>query len=433
MVRQLARMICIVTLIPLTVHADNWPQWRGPNQNGVSTAKNLPASWSLEKNLIWKTELPSWSGSTPIIWEDRIFLTSPSPAQTPEQQEPGGPELYILCLNRKDGSEIWRYKLDEGNRVWRKQNNTSPSPVTDGNHVWVVTGNGVVTNLDMDGKVIWARNIQKDYGSFGLNWGYASSPILYKGKLIIEVLHGMRTDDPSYIVALNAKDGKEIWREERATDASRESPDAYTTPALLEHNGETQIVITGGDYVTGHNPDTGKEIWRAGGLNPQQRGNYRIVASPVVVDDMIYAPTRQRPLLALPAGGKGDISDKVIWKWASAGAPDVPTPACDGTYFYMVDDRGRATCLNAKTGEVIWGPERTAQGTVSSSPLLADGKIYLLNENAVTTVLAAGPEFKLLSTNELDGTYTLSTPVAVDSQLFIRTATHLYCIGNGGE
>ena len=433
MVRYLARLVCVLAFIPLTVFADNWPQWRGPNQNGISTAENLPSSWTLEENMVWKTKLPSWSGSTPIIWEDRIFLTSPSPAQTPEEQEPGGPEIYILCLSRKDGSEIWRYKLDEGNRLWRKQNNTSPSPVTDGKTVWVVTGNGVVTNLTMDGKVIWTRNLQKDYGDFGLNWGYASSPILYDGKLIMQVLHGMHTDDPSYIVAFTAKDGKDVWRVERPTDAPRESPDSYTTPALLEKDGQTQIVITGGDYVTGHDPDTGKEIWRAGGLNPQKRGNYRIVASPVVANDMIYAPTRQRPLLALPAGGKGDVSDSVVWQWTGAGAPDVPTPICDGKYFYMVDDRGLATCLDAKTGEVIWGPERTSQGIVSASPHLADGKLYLLNEYAVTTVLAAGPEFKLLGTNELDGTYTLSSPVSAGSQLFIRTATHLYCIGTDGE
>jgi len=239
----------------------------------------------------------------------------------------------------------------------------------------------------------------------------------------------MHTDDPSYIVAFNAKDGKDIWRVERPTDAFRESPDSYTTPALLKKDGKTQIVITGGDYVTGHDPDTGKEIWRAGGLNPQQRGNYRIVASPVVAGDMIYSPTRRRPLLALLAGGKGDVTDSVVWRWTGAGAPDVPTPICDGKYFYMVDDRGLATCLNAKTGEVIWGPERTAQGIVSSSPHLADGKLFLLNENAVTTVLAAGPEFKVLGTNELDGTYTLSSPVSAGSQIFIRTATHLYCIG----
>ena len=183
--------------------------------------------------------------------------------------------------------------------------------------------------------------------------------------------------------------------------------------------------------MTGHDPETGEEVWRAGGLNPERRGNYRIVASPVVVGNMVYAPTRKRPLLALalPAGGSGDVSDSVVWAWDGPGAPDVPTPACDGTYFYMLDDKGLVTCLKAGTGEVVWGPERTAPGVVSASPLLADGKLYLLNENAVTTVVSAGPEFKILATNELDGTYTLSSPVVSGSQLFIRTATHLYCIG----
>ena len=311
--------------------------------------------------------------------------------------------------------------------LWRKHNNASPSPVTDGAHVWVVTGNGVVTCLDMDGKAVWTCDLQKEYGAFGLNWGYASSPILYDGKLILQVLHGTHTDDPSYIVALNANTGEEIWREERATDALRESPDAYTTPALLKRGGETQIVITGGDCATGHDPDTGREIWRANGLNPNQRGNYRIVASPVVIDNMIYAPTRQRPLLALSAGGTGDVSGNVVWKWEGAGAPDVPTPASDGTYFYMVDDRGRATCLNAKTGAVVWGPERTAQGVVSASPHVADGKVFLLNENAVTTVLAAGPAFEVLGTNELDGTYTLSSPVSAGVPGFL-SARRLICI-----
>ena len=361
--------------------------------------------------------------------EDRIFLTSPSPAQRPEEREPGGPEIYILCLSRKDGSEQWRYKLGDGNVLWRKHNSTSPSPVTDGAHVWVVTGNGVVTCLNMDGKPIWTRDIQRDYGDFGLNFGYASSPILVDGKLVLQVLHGSYTDDPSYIVALDASNGREVWREARATDAVRESPDSYTTPALLEHDGRTQIVITGGDCVTGHDPSTGREAWRAYGLNPERRGNYRIVASPVVVGGMIYAPTRRRPLLALAAGGTGDVSRNVRWKWEGAGAPDVPTPVCDGKYFYMVDDRGLATCLEAKTGAVVWGPERTAQGVVSASPHLADGKLFLLNEYAVTTVLAAGPEFKVLATNELDDTYTLSSPVSAGSRLFIRTATHLYCIG----
>ena len=411
------------------VDAENWPQWRGPHQNGVGQGKGLPASWSLEKNIVWKAELPSWSGGTPIIWGDRIFVTSPSPAKTEEEKYAGGQELYVLCLSKKDGKELWRHQLHEGNWLSQKQNNTSPSPVTDGKHVWVVTGTGQVTGLTMDGKMVWTRNLQKDYGKFGLNWGYGSSPLLYNKKLIIEVLHGMKTDDPSYLVALDTMTGKPLWRQERPTDAFRESPDAYTTPVVLQHNGQTQIVVTGGDCVTGHDPETGKELWRADGLNPQQRGNYRIVASSLAVDGMVYAPTRNRPLLVLPAGGKGDVTDSVVWKWDGAGSPDVPTPVCDGEYFYMLSDRGLITCLNAKTGEVIWGPERTSQGTVSSSPLLADGKLYLLNENAVTTVVQAGPEFKVLGTNELDGTYTLSSPVVSGSQVFIRTATHLYCIG----
>jgi outer membrane protein assembly factor BamB len=429
----------------------HWPHWRGPEGNGISRATNLPTTWSLEKNIVWKTPLPAWSGATPVIWGDRIFVTSPSES-APEtaggageqetgtrrggfrgtRRDPGGQSLLILCLSRKNGAILWKKELDRGNQVWMKHNNTSPSPVTDGKHVWVVTGNGVVTALTMDGKEVWKRNLQRDYGKFGLNWGYASSPTLYNGMLIIQVLHGYTTDAPSYLVAFNSLTGKEIWRRERPTDAPMESPDAYTTPAILKHGGTTQIVISGGDYVTGHDPETGKEIWRAGGLNPQRQGNYRIVASPVVSDGFIYAPSRRRPLLAIRAGGKGDITaTHIAWKWEGRGGPDVPTPVTDGKYFYMVDDSGYATCLDAKTGKLIWGPERTAPGTVDSSPLLADGKLYILNENAVTTVLAAGPQFKVLATNELDGSYTLSSIAVAGKQLFVRTGTHLYCIEEG--
>lgn len=431
---------------------DNWPQWRGPDLNGVSGATGLPATWSLTENIVWKTPLPSWSGGTPVIWGDRIFLTSPSEPQAapatepPETQQqprrrrrggyggggrnPGGQKLLLICISRTDGAVLWQRELDEGNQLHRKGNNSSPSPVTDGEHVWAVTGNGTVTAFDMEGNRVWQRNLQDDHGRFGLNWGYASSPLLYDGKLIIEVLHGFRTDDPSYVIAFDARTGDELWRQERLTDAPMESPDAYTTPVLLEHEGQTQIVISGADYVTGHDPDTGKEIWRAAGLNPRGARNYRIVASPLAVDGMVYAPTRVRPLLALRIGGTGDLTkSNLVWKWDQSGGPDVPTPACDGKYFYMVNDSGLATCLDAKTGEVIWGPERTVRGTVSGSPILADGKLYFTNEDAVTVVLAAGRKFNILGTNELDGSYTLSSPVTSGPHLFIRTATHLYCIG----
>ncbi len=416
---------------------EQWPQWRGPTQNGVSAATNLPTNWSETENTIWKTPLPSWSGGTPVIWGDRIFVTSPSASETgrqgddDDQRDPGGSKVLLLCISKRDGAVLWTRELSEGNRLHQKQNDSSPSPVTDGSHVWVVTGKGDVAAFGMEGNRIWQRNLQEDYGAFGLGWGYASSPLLHDGKLIIEVLQGNNTDDPSYIVALDALSGNPLWRQERPTDAVGESPDAYTTPALFRYDGKTEIVIAGGDYVTGHDPETGKEIWRAGGLNPRKRSNYRIVASPVVVDDMIYAPTRKKPLLALRGGGEGDVTaSHLVWKWDGSASPDVPTPVSDDKYFYMVDDRGVITCLGAKTGEVIWGPERTAQGTVSSSPILADGKIYFTNEDAVTAVVAAGPEFRLLATNELvGGGYTLSSLAVSGSRLYMRTATHLYCLG----
>jgi outer membrane protein assembly factor BamB len=445
--RQIASAVIaliLFTLISTTWAQENWPQWRGPNLTGVATSSNLPTTWSAEQNIAWKAELPSWSAGTPIIWGDQVFVTSPSkadpaavqaqPEPPPQQQgrrrrrgrrrDPGGPELMLMCLSKKDGALLWQHQLDEGNKTHRKGNNTSPSPVTDGNHVWVVTGNGVVTALDMKGNTKWRQDLQKEYGAFGHNWGYASSPLLHDGKLFVEVLHGMRTDDPSYLVAFEAATGKVLWQHERPTDAIAESPDAYTTPAVLLHDGKTQIVITGGDYVTGHDSESGEELWRTGGLNPDKQRNYRIVASPMVVDGIIYAPTRKKPLLALSAADPGGV----LWKWDGPAATDVPTPICDGKYFYMVDDRGMVVCLDAKNGEVVWGPERTAQGIVSSSPIIADGKLYIINEQAITTVLAAGSEFKVLSTNELDGSYTLASPAVSNNQLFLRTANHLYCI-----
>jgi len=449
MCRRIVHAALALTMLVLLGDAcaqENWPQWRGADQNGVGTATNLPESWSETENIVWKTPLPSWSGGSPIVWDDKVFVTSPSKGKTGQSgsllsrvgrgdaRNPGGSKLLLICISKRDGAVLWERELDDGNKLSRKQNSSSPSPVTDGTHVWAVTGTGAVVAFDMEGTVIWKRNLEEDYGTLGLMFGYASSPLYHDGKLIIQVLHGYRTDEPSYIVAFDALTGEERWREERATDAVSESPDAYTTPALLRHGGETQIVVSGGDYVTGHDPETGKEIWRAAGLNPKERNNYRIIPSPVVVDDMIYAPTRKKPLLALRAGGVGDVtSSHLVWKWDESGGPDVPTPACDGEYFYMVDDRGSVVCLNAKTGDVIWGPERTARGTVSASPTVADNKLYITNEDGVTTVLAAGPEFKVLATNELDAGYTLSSLAVSGSHLFLRTDTHLYCIGKKTE
>ena len=397
-------------------HAENWPAWRGPSANGISRETNLPARWSKTENITWKLDLPEWSGSTAIIWGEHIFLNV---AQ--------GTDLHLWAVDRTKGQPIWKRHLSGGNHQERKQNMSSPSPVTDGRHVWVMTGTGILKAFDFGGKEIWARDIQKDHGRFGLNWGYASSPLLHEDALFVQVLHGMKTDDPSYFLRIDKATGKTLWRVERPTKAIRESPDSYTTPALLRYGNTTEIVLTGGDVVTGHDPVSGKELWRADGLNPTNNPAYRIVASPFVFGEMIYAPTRERPLLALRAGGRGDITTSHrVFSFDSG--PDVPTPVTDGQYLYVVRDNGVMFCLDAKTGKTIYGPERLRPGTYSGSPVLADGKIYVTNEDGVTMVVRAGPKFEVMAQNDF-AEYTLSSPAVSEGQLFIRTDKALYAIG----
>jgi outer membrane protein assembly factor BamB len=413
------RRIHVVLLVLLcfsSAYADNWPQWRGPSLNGVSTEKNLPSKWTPEENIAWKLAMPEWSGSTPIIWRDRIFLNVAE-----------GDDLYLWCVDRTKGTMLWKKPLGSGNVKMRKQNMSSPSPVTDGKTVYVMTGTGILKAFDFTGKELWMRDVQKEYGTFGLNWGYASSPLLFEDSLYVQVLHGMKTDDPSYVMRINRASGKTLWKVDRPTNAIRESPDSYTTPALLRYGKTTEIVITGGDSVTGHDPATGKELWRANGLNPDNTPNYRIVASPIVFNDIIYAPTRIRPLLALKAGGRGDISTSHLL-WSTVNGPDVPTPVTDGKYFYIVNDRGIMWCLDAKTGTEIYGQQRLKPGTYSGSLVLADEKLYITNEEGLTTVIKAGPTFEVISENPLND-YCLSSPAISDGQIFIRTATNLFCIG----
>jgi len=243
----------------------------------------------------------------------------------------------------------------------------------------------------------------------------------------VQVLHGMTTDDPSYVLRISKANGRTVWRQERPTTARRESPDAYTTPALLRYGNATEIVVTGGDVVTGHDVDTGRELWRAAGLNPTDDPANRVVASPVVHGNLLFAPSRERPLLALKPGGRGDVTKShVLWEFQNG--PDVPTPVTDGTYLYVVNDRGIMFCLDAKTGKEIYGRERLQSSSYSASPVLADGKIYITHEDGLTSVVRAGPKFELLAENDFDE-LTLSSPAVSDGQIFIRTEAFLYAIG----
>jgi outer membrane protein assembly factor BamB len=406
-----------------TLSAENWPQWRGPAKNGVSAEKGLPLKWSTTENIAWKIAMPGRSGSTPIIWGETIFLNIGT--------ADGSGNLELWAVDRADGRLRWKKHIAGGNHIERKQNMSSPSPVTDGQTVWVMTGVGILKAFDVSGKELWMRDIQKDYGRFGLNWGYASSPLLHGGDLFVQVLHGMKTDDPSYLLRIDGRSGKTLWRTERPTRAIEESPDSYTTPAALQVSKAPdgiEIVVTGGDVVTGHDPASGKELWRMDGLNPTNNPSNRIISSPVAVGDIVIAPTRERPMLAIKGGGRGDVT-RTHRLWAFDNGPDVPTPVSDGKLLYTITDRGVAYALDLATGKVVYGPQRLRPDSYSASPVLADDRIYVTSENeGLTSVYRAGPKFELLAENPLED-YCLSSPAISEGQIFIRTTGHLWAIG----
>ena len=413
-----ALLLAALSLCAPSAIAGDWPHWRGPERDGTSRETGLPLRWSETENVIWKLPLPDRSGATPIVTGDHVFLNVAD-----------GERLALWAVDRRSGNKLWERELGGGNQRMQKQNMSSPSPVTDGERVVVATGTGLVESFDLEGGEQWGRDLQADYGAFGLNWGYASSPLLDGDVVYVQVLHGMKTDDPSYVLCLEAGTGATRWRVERQTPAVMESPDSYTTPLLVSVDGGRELIVSGGDVVTGHDPATGEELWRIDALNPERRPNYRIVASPVAAGGLVVVPSRVRPLLAVRPGGRGDATGShTVWSWDDG--PDVPTPVSDGELLYIVDDKGIASALELETGEPVYQNQRLAPGTYSASPVLAEGRIYVTSEDGVTSVYGAGREFELLAQNTLGG-FTLSSVAISDGRLFLRNANALYCVGTG--
>lgn len=417
--RKLIRVVIALCAVfaSATAAAANWPQWRGPELNGVSGEKNLPLRWGAQENVAWRLPLPGLSASTPVVWGERVFLSVPE-----------GEEIYLWCVDKKRGALVWKKPLRNGAaalRVHPKHNPSTPSPVTDGRQVYALTGYGSLRGFDFAGRETWARDLQQDYGRFGLNFGYASSPLLFEDSLYVQVLRATRAGDPSYILRLDKRTGKTLWKMDFPAGALK-AAESYSTPTILRHGRTAELVVNGSDQVTGHDLATGRELWRVAGLSPENPPP-RIASSPVAADGVVYAPASFRPLVALRAGGRGDIAGS-HQLWSSRNGPDIPSPVTDGKYFYIVNDKGIARCLDAKTGREVWGPERLKPGNYSSSPVLADGRVYAVSEEGVTTVLKAGPRFEVLAENSLNDSC-LSSPAISAGQIFIRTAQYLYCIG----
>lgn len=414
--------------------AADWPQWRGPQANGTSPETGLPLEWSDSSGIAWKAEIPEWGASTPIVAGDAIFLTS----HVEEQQ------LVLLKLQRATGQLLWTRQIgsettsrkeagreaDERRRhqVFHELHNlASPSPVTDGELVVVHFGNGDLAAFDYDGNQLWHRNLQKDYGDYTIWWGHANSPLLYQDLVISCCLQDSLEDlaEPhatSYVVAHHKRTGEEVWKTPRVPEIVKEPCDSYVTPILRQNGDRTEVLIYGGLMLDAYDPLTGKQLW----FLPKLAGN-RVIPCPLVADDLIYIIQGMRkPLLAVRPEGDGECSlSEVVWKYERA-ISDSSTPTLWDGLLFMVNEGGVATCLDAQTGEVRW-TERL-EGKYHASPLAAEGRVYFLNLQGKTTVVAAKAEFEKLAENQLDDD-TIASPIAADGRIFLRGRKTLYCLG----
>ena len=401
--------------------AENWHQWRGPNNDGISSETDVPINWSQTENVRWRLPLPGEGASTPIVWGDKIFLTCAD-----------GSALVLMCVNTA-GKELWKRTLGQGNRSKRgdEVNFAAPSPTTDGKHVWAFLGNGDLACYDFDGEQIWQTNLEEQYGKFRLGFIMSMTPLLYKDKLYIQLIHS----NAWLVLALDKMTGEEVWKHDRESDATAECEHAYTSPILYRDAEREFLVVHGADYVTAHNLEDGSEIWRCGGLNPQNNYNYsfRLVASPVVTEGLIVVPSAKNgPVLGLDPSGTGNVTNSEWQTWKlQRGTPDVPSPLIHDGLVYLCRENGDLICLDAKTGEQLYR-ERTHRQRHRSSPIYANGYIYLTARDGVVNVVKAGRNFEIVATNSIDETFAAS-PVIADGTLYLRSYEALYAISQKKE
>lgn len=413
-------LVCLLVLASIT-HADDWPQWRGPTNDGISKETGLPASFSDTKNVAWKLSLPGKGSSTPIIWKDRIFLTAAEKD-----------DLVLLCIST-DGKLLWKSKIAEVNRkAIRKDegNDASATPSTDGKLVFAYVGPGDMAAFDFDGKKVWSFNAQQRYGKFSIQHGMHVTPLLHGDHLYMALL----TNGGHWVIAIDKATSKEAWKVPRPTDAVDESREAYTSPVLWKNGNELNLVVLGCDYTTGHSLKDGKELWRLGDLNVKNSPAHRIIASPVASGSDLVIPTCRGLLVsAVKQGAAGKIkAGGEFEKWRIAkGSPDVPSPLIHDGLVYLQSD-GILLCVDAKTGAEVYN-QRVGNGRYRGSPIYADGKIYTVGrDNGTVTVLKAGRKFEVLENNKLPDVFT-GSPAVSQGRLYLRGFATLYAFSEGGK
>jgi outer membrane protein assembly factor BamB len=416
--RQFLIFPSILSLLMTTVSAADWPCWRGPDGLGVTADPNLPIEWSKEKSIAWKLVLPGKGASSPIIVGDRVYLTTQS-------VDTG---LHLLAVDGRSGEVVWDREIAHGKlRANNLHNMATPTAVAEGERVWVLFGTGDLACVDRESKVIWQRNLVKDYGEYKILHGYGSSPMLHAGKLFIPCMH----QGPSYLLAVDAKTGKEIWKKDRTLAPKDEAQDSYSSPLFLRADGRTQVVLAGAESVNAYDPGTGEQIWICDGLkvpHPYGRTISGLAAGEGVVVAVASGFQNRGYTVGLKAGGQGNITDTHKLWTCHKFSSDCPTPVVYEGNVYFIRDDGMASCLDLKTGEPHW-QERFFSANVKVSPVAGDGKVYFMNGQGNCTVVKAGPTLNVLAKNDL-AEATLSTPALSQGRVFIRTEEHLYCVKN---
>jgi outer membrane protein assembly factor BamB len=430
-------LIATIILPASPTSGEDWPQWRGPRFDGSARAQDLPVDWSDGKNVAWTLDLPGQGGSTPVVAGKRIFLTS-------VVQKTG--QLVAVAVDLETGRRLWSAPCGENPIFPGGNTGSSPSAVTDGKRVWFLLGTGKLYAFSVEGDALWTRDIAADHGPLTIKFGFASSPLLLEGKLYIPVLRNRNphrykprkqrpkqfTAQESFLLAIDARTGKDLWKHVRLvpSDVKDESTEGYITPIPVTHEGNTQIILAGGEHVTAHDGDDGRELWRWA-YQPEDRKVWqRQVCCPTPGQGKVFVTRPQnRPLFALGLDpGRVPDAHRVVWQHR-APTSDVSAPLLYGSRLYVVDGKRKVLCcLDPQSGELLWQEKLNLKGPVRASPLGADGKVYLISKGGTVLVFAAGDTPGKLASFEMGEDPCHSGIVAVGHRLLVRTARKLYCI-----
>lgn len=415
------------TLLPAALlSAADWPNWRGPTLDGASGETTLPEKLD-DSTKLWVTKMPGPSAGTPIVWGDKIFLPSIDTATA---------NLTALCVERTSGKILWNHAVSPSLGNNSRNDLAAPSAATNGKQVVFMYGSGDLAAFTLDGKSLWARNLQKEYGKFQIMWLYGSSPLMAGDRLFVQVLQNDSKKTPeqpsaSFVKCIDPATGKDIWHQWRPSDAVYEALESYGTPIIYTANGREELALFGGDMVTAYDPATGKELWRSDGYNERKQKNWRSIPGSALIDGKVVSITaRGGRTFAVKPGGSGDVTGShVAWN-----TTDVTSDVCMPLFYqgkmYVLDgDKKIFRCVDPATGKVLWQGDIPAKPVLRASPTGGGGRIYIMDESATVYVLAAD-KFQILGTYPLgEGGIARATVVASHGTVFVRTAEKLFAFG----